>query len=95
MQMMQKIAIFLKGGIAPFYQDLFVIDGFELMDENEKKNMKITYRFNGRRKVVITKKIDEIVADKKLLNCFSREDAYELGYWSGRLKETNQLIKES
>jgi hypothetical protein len=85
-----QVAMLLKNLLIPFYQDLFVVESYELIEDGEEKNMRITYRVNGKRKASISKKLTEIVNDKKLLNCFSRNDCFELGLWYGRLREKNK-----
>lgn len=85
-----QIAILIKNLLMPFHQDLFAIESFELIDEDDGlKNLRVKYRFRGKRKVVMTKMLTEIITDKKLLPCFSREDNFELGMWYGRIKNTN------
>jgi len=81
----------IKNFFIPFYQDLFVIESFELIEHNHLKNMRVNYRFTGKRKVIMSKTLTEIMDDKKLLNCFSRDNCAELGLWYGRIKELNRV----
>lgn len=70
---------------AAFYQDIFAIESFTyLQDESD---IIVSYRVNGKRKPVLSMHLTLLMKNQKMLNCFSRIDAGEIGMLYGRLME--------
>lgn len=70
---------------ALFYQDVFVVEGFSYLDD--QRDMIVFYRISGKREPILQIHLAQLIKDKKMLNCFSREDVGEIGMLYGRLME--------
>jgi|SRR6185437_14618074 len=70
---------------AIFYQDVFVVDGFTYLDD--QTDMIVSYRINGKRNPILQTHLTQLIKDRKMLNCFSREDVGEIGMLYGRVME--------
>ena len=68
-----------------FYQDVFVVDSFAFLDN--QKDIIISYRINGKRNPILQIHLTQLMKDRRMLNCFSREDVSEIGMFYGRLIE--------
>jgi hypothetical protein len=79
------IAITVRTLAALFYQDVFVVEGFSYLDN--QRDMVVFYRINGKREPILQIHLTQLIKDKKMLNCFSREDVGEIGMLYGRLME--------
>ena len=86
------IAITINTIAAAFYQDIFVIDGFSYLED--ESDMIVSYRINGKRKSILNSHLTVLVKNQKLLNCFSRIDAAEIGMLYGRLMEKKILRRK-
>jgi hypothetical protein len=72
-----------------FYQDVFVVDGFTYLDN--QFDMIVSYRISGKRNPVLQMHLTQLIKDRKMLNCFSREDVGEIGMLYGRLMEKRMM----
>lgn len=86
------IALTIRSFIAMFYRDIFVIEGFNYLED--ESDMVVTYRVEGKRKPVLKMHITRLVKDQQMLNCFSREDVGEVGVLYGRLIEKKYKRKK-
>lgn len=77
---------------AAFYQDIFAIEGFAYLPDGS--DMIISYRVTGKRKPVLSTHLTVLIRNEKMLNCFSRVDAGEIGMLYGRLIERKIQTKK-
>ncbi|MBV8802195.1 MAG: hypothetical protein JO131_04395 [Gammaproteobacteria bacterium] len=68
-----------------FYQDIFIVDGFTYLDN--QTDMIVSYRINGKRSPILQIHLTQLIKDRQMLNCFSRNDVSEIGMLYGRLIE--------
>ncbi len=68
-----------------FYQNLFSVDSFTYLENND--DIEVIYRITGKRRPILRKTITQLIKDQKKLNCFSREDVSEMSILYGRLME--------
>jgi len=80
----QYVSASIKHFSSLLYQDLYTVDNFNMLDDGD---IELVYHVNGKRNTSLRKRVSQVVNDKDLFKCFSREDVLDMGVFYGRLME--------